>query len=125
MPVNRRFQSNTEPGCNEHAAFRWTAFSATATVSLIQEKRHFPCALRNPPVLPGVLNIMGLHPQIAKFVPQRLCRFCEGLKYPHVFIFLLPTFIIGVALNNYIPHSNEVLTVLGLTMFIASKARWD
>jgi len=75
--------------------------------------------------LQGVLNIMGLHPQIAKFVPQRLCRFCEGLKYPHVFIFLLPTFIIGVALNNYIPHSNEVLTVLGLTMFIASKARWD
>ena len=82
-------------------------------------------ALRNPPILPGVLNTMGLHPLIARFVPKGLCRFCEGLKYPHVFIFLLPTFIIGVALNNYIPHSNEVLTVLGVTMFIASKARWD
>jgi hypothetical protein len=66
---------------------------------------------------------MGLHPQVAKYVPQSLRRFCEGLKYPHVFVFLLPTFIIGLLCYRYIPYPDEVLTVIGITMFFASKAR--
>jgi len=66
---------------------------------------------------------MGLNPQVAKFVPQSLRRFCEGLRYPHVFIFLLPAFIIGLLLSYYIPYSEEVLTALGLAMFLSSKAR--
>lgn len=66
---------------------------------------------------------MGLNPQIAKYVPQSLRRFCEGLKYPHVFIILLPTFIIGLAFSYYLPYSEEILTGIGVAMFLASKAR--
>lgn len=66
---------------------------------------------------------MGLNPQIAKYVPQSLRRFCEGLKYPHAFIILLPTFIVGLAFSYYLPHAEEILTVIGLAMFFTSKAR--
>ena len=27
---------------------------------------------------------MGLIPSIAKYIPQKLCRFCEGLRYPPI-----------------------------------------
>lgn len=66
---------------------------------------------------------MGLNPKVAKYVPQSLRRFCEGLKYPHVFIILLPTFIIGLAFSYYLPYAEEILTGIGVTMFLASKAR--
>lgn len=66
---------------------------------------------------------MGLNPQIAKNVPLSLRRFCEGLKYPHVFIVLLPTFIVGLIFSYYLPYAEEILTVLGLAMFFTSKAR--
>jgi len=66
---------------------------------------------------------MGLNPQVAKFVPQSLCRYCEGLRYPHVFIFLLPAFVIGLLFSYYIPYANEILTALGLAMFLSSTAR--
>ncbi len=66
---------------------------------------------------------MGLNPQVAKFVPQSLRRYCEGLRYPHVFIFLLPAFVIGLLFSYYIPYANEILTALGLAMFLSSKAR--
>lgn len=66
---------------------------------------------------------MGLNPQIAKYVPQSLRRFCEGLKYPHAFIVLLPTFIVGLVFSYYLPHAEEILTVIGLAMFVTSKAR--
>ena len=68
---------------------------------------------------------MGLIPQIAKLVPEKLCRFCEELRYPHVFILLLPTFIIGLVFSRYIPYPEQVLTGIGVAMFFASKARWD
>lgn len=66
---------------------------------------------------------MGLNPQVAKYVPQSLRRFCEGLKYPHAFILLLPTFIVGLVFSYYLPHAEEILTVIGLAMFFTSKAR--
>ena len=68
---------------------------------------------------------MGLIPPIAKWVPEKLRRFCEGLRYPHAFIFSLPTFILGLLFSPYIPNAEVVLTVLGLAMFYFSKARWD
>lgn len=68
---------------------------------------------------------MGLIPQIANRVPEKLRRFCEGLRYPHVFIILLPTFIIALAFSFYIPYPQQILTGLGVAMFLASKARWD
>ena len=39
---------------------------------------------------------MGLIPPIARLVPEALRRFCEGLRYPHTFILLLPTFVAGL-----------------------------
>ena len=68
---------------------------------------------------------MGLIPPIANRVPEKLRRFCGGLRYPHAFLFMLPAFIIGLFLTNYIPHSQEVLTVMGIALFYFSKARWD
>jgi hypothetical protein len=40
-----------------------------------------------------------------------------------VFIVLLPTFIVGLAFSYYLPHAEEILTVIGLAMFFTSKAR--
>jgi len=68
---------------------------------------------------------MGLIPQIAKLVPEKLRRFCEGLRYPHAFIFSLPVFIIGLFFSPYIPYPEQVLTGVGVAMFYFSKARWD
>jgi hypothetical protein len=68
---------------------------------------------------------MGLIPQIANRVPERLRNFCEGLRYPHVFIVLLPTFVIGLVFSNYLPYPEQLLTGLGVAMFFTSKARWD
>lgn len=68
---------------------------------------------------------MGLIPPIARLVPEKLRRFCEGLRYPHAFIFSLPLFIVGLIFSPYIPHAEEVLTVIGVAMFFFSKARWD
>lgn len=68
---------------------------------------------------------MGLIPQIANRVPEKLRLFCEGLRYPHVFIVLLPTFIIGLVFSRYLPYPEQILTGIGVAMFFASKARWD
>jgi hypothetical protein len=68
---------------------------------------------------------MGLIPQIAKLVPVQVRRFCEGLRYPHVFIILLPTFIIGLVFSSYLPYPEQILTGIGVAMFFTSKARWD
>ena len=68
---------------------------------------------------------MGLIPPIAKWVPVKLCRFCEGLRYPHTFLFMLPAFIIALFLTSYIPYPQEVLTAMGVALFFFSKARWD
>lgn len=68
---------------------------------------------------------MGLIPPIAKWVPVKLRRFCEGLRYPHTFLFMLPAFIIALLLTSYIPYSQEVLTVMGIALFFFSKSRWD
>ncbi|MEO8411131.1 MAG: hypothetical protein ABI478_11210 [Propionivibrio sp.] len=68
---------------------------------------------------------MGLIPPIARYVPHKLRRFCEGLRYPHAFIFMLPAFIIGLVLTPYIPYPEQVLTVAGIALFYFSKARWD
>lgn len=68
---------------------------------------------------------MGLIPPIANRVPEKLRRFCEGLRYPHAFIILLPTFIIGLVFARYIPYPEAVLTTIGLAMFFTSKARWE
>ena len=68
---------------------------------------------------------MGLHPQIARLVPDALRRFCEGLRYPHLFIILLPTFIVALAFSYYLPYPEQILTAIGVAMFFCSKARWD
>lgn len=68
---------------------------------------------------------MGLIPQIAKWVPEKLRHFCEGLRYPHAFIFCLPAFILGLLFSPYIPYAEQVLTGLGIAMFYFSKARWE
>ena len=68
---------------------------------------------------------MGLIPPIARLVPEKLRRFCEGLRYPHAFIISLPLFIVGLIFSKYIPYSEEVLTALGVAMFFLSKARWE
>ena len=68
---------------------------------------------------------MGIIPPVAKYVPQKLCRFCEGLRYPHTFLFMLPAFIVGLFLLPYIPYPEEILTVAGVALFYFSKARWD
>ena len=68
---------------------------------------------------------MGLDPRIARFLPKQLTHFCEGLRYPHAFVILLPTFIVGLLFSPYIPNAEVVLTVVGLAMFFFSKARWD
>ena len=66
---------------------------------------------------------MGLRPEIANLLPEKLRRFCEGLRYPHTFIFLLPTFIIGLVFARFIPYPEQVLTGVGVAMFFASKVR--
>lgn len=66
---------------------------------------------------------MGLNPKVARYVPNTLCRFCEGLRFPHAFIILLPTFMVGLMFAYYLPHAEEILTTLGLAMFFTSKAR--
>jgi hypothetical protein len=68
---------------------------------------------------------MGLIPPIANRVPESLRRFCEGLRYPHTFIILLPTFIVGLVFSPYLPYPEQLLTGLGVAMFFASRARWD
>ena len=69
--------------------------------------------------------MLGLHPLIARFVPEKLRRFCEGLRYPHAFIFSLPAFILGLSFSPYIPYPEQLLTALGIAMFYCSKARWE
>lgn len=68
---------------------------------------------------------MGLIPPIAKRVPEKLRRFCEGLRYPHAFIITLPTFALGLVFSPYIPYPEQLLTGLGIAMFYFSKARWE
>ncbi len=68
---------------------------------------------------------MGLIPAIAKRVPEKLRYFCEGLRYPHAFIFSLPLFVLGLLFSPYIPYAERVLTVIGVAMFFFSKARWN
>ena len=68
---------------------------------------------------------MGLHPRIAKYLPEKLVRFCFGLRYPHAFVFCIPVFIIGLLLNDHFAYSRQILTGLGVALFYFSKARWD
>ena len=68
---------------------------------------------------------MGLIPQIANRVPAQLRHYCEGLRYPHLFIFLLPTFIVGLVFSHYLPYPEQLLTGVGVAMFFCSRARWD
>ena len=60
------------------------------------------------------LYTMGPIPPIAKLVPEKLRRFCEGLRYPHTLPFLLPTFVIGLSFSPFIPPTrsrNSLLSV--------------
>ena len=68
---------------------------------------------------------MGLHPLIAKYVPEAFRRFCMGLRYPHAFIFSLPAFVLGLIFSPYLPYPEQLLTGLGVAMFFFSKARWS
>lgn len=68
---------------------------------------------------------MGLIPQIARFLPEKLCKFCFGLRFPHAFIVSLPLFVAGLIFSPYIPYAEQVLTGLGVAMFYFSKARWE
>lgn len=68
---------------------------------------------------------MGLIPPIARLVPEALRRFCEGLRYPHIFVFLLPTFVAGLIFSPYLPYPEQLLTGVGIAMYFCSKARWD
>jgi len=68
---------------------------------------------------------MGLIPQIARWVPEKLRRFCEGLRYPHAFLFSIPVFILGLLLSEHIPYPQQILTSIGIAIFYFSKARWD
>ena len=63
---------------------------------------------------------MGLIPQIARLVPESLRRFCEGLRNPHMFIFLLPPFIVALVFSHYLPYPEPLLTALGAGAFISS-----
>ena len=76
-------------------------------------------------MLTGEMNSMGLLPQIANRLPVKLRRFCEGLRYPHAFLFSVPIFIVGLLFSSYIPYPEQVLTGVGVAMFYFSKARWD
>ena len=45
---------------------------------------------------------MGVDPRLAKFLPQQLVRFCEGLRYPNAFVISLPTFVIALFMSPFI-----------------------
>jgi len=68
---------------------------------------------------------MGLIPQIANRLPPKVRRFCEGLRYPHAFIFSVPAFILGLVFSPHIPYAEQALTGLGVALFYFSKARWE
>lgn len=64
---------------------------------------------------------MGPIPPIAKLVPEKLRRFCEGLRYPHTLPFLLPTFVIGLSFSPFIPHPEQELTAIGIALVFPPK----
>lgn len=68
---------------------------------------------------------MPLLPQIAKHLPEKLSRFCDGLRYPHAFLVSVPLFIVCLLFSRQIPYPEQVLTAMGVAMFFLSKARWS
>lgn len=66
---------------------------------------------------------MPLLPQVSKCLPRRLRIFSEGLRYPHVFLASMLAFVIALLCARFIPYPEEVLIVLGITMFVSSKIR--
>jgi len=66
---------------------------------------------------------MPLSPAIAKHLPQKLRTYCEGLRYPYVFLASIPLFIVTLVLFEHIPYGKDVVTALGLVLFISSRLR--
>lgn len=66
---------------------------------------------------------MSLSPAIAKYLPQKLRTYCEGLRYPHVFLTTIPLFIVTLVSFEHIPYGKDVVTGLGLALFISSRLR--
>ncbi|GAA5179623.1 hypothetical protein GCM10025771_22070 [Niveibacterium umoris] len=66
---------------------------------------------------------MPLSPAIAKHLPQKLRTYCEGLRYPHVFLAMIPLFIVTLLGFEHIPYGKDVVTALGLALFISSRLR--
>lgn len=66
---------------------------------------------------------MPLSPVVAKYLPAKLRAFCVGLRYPHVFLISIPTFIVALVSFERIPYGEEVVIGLALMLFISSKLR--
>lgn len=66
---------------------------------------------------------MPLSPSIAKHLPQKLRVFCEGLRFPHVFLATIPLFVVALLLFEHIPHGQDVVVALGMALFVSSKLR--
>ncbi len=66
---------------------------------------------------------MPLSPQVAKYLPRRLRIFSEGLRYPHVFLGSMLLFVLALLCAKFIPYPEQVLIVLGGTLFVSSKLR--
>jgi hypothetical protein len=66
---------------------------------------------------------MPLSPLIAKYLPAKLRVFCEGLRFPYVFLASIPLFIIALVSFEKIPYGKDVVVVLALVLFISSKVR--
>lgn len=66
---------------------------------------------------------MALSPNIARLLPERLRVFTEGLRYPLVFLISIPAFVAALLFSPYIPHAEQVLAALGLTLFVSSRLR--
>jgi hypothetical protein len=66
---------------------------------------------------------MALSPQVAKFLPRKLRLYSEGLRYPYVFLAFVPIFILGMLFSPHIPYPEQVLTVIGMILFAASKLK--
>ena len=68
---------------------------------------------------------MPLLPQVAKLLPEKLRRFCDGLRYPYAFLVSIPLFIVCLLFSRQIPYPEQVITGLGVAVFFLSKARWS
>ena len=66
---------------------------------------------------------MPLSPLVAKYLPAKLRVFCEGLRFPYVFLASIPLFIVALVSFEHIPHGQDVVIGLALVLFISSKMR--